>query len=169
MINEVAIYGGETLHKIEITVPVQILIKEKSSFPESGLLNEFNTYAWKIDYKGRMFGSYIALADDISNRQDKGTQEFLKEVYSLMMEQAEEAYLHRILLTETANEDIFSELQERLDKKYYPVWLTTDRKYCVKDDSGKKHWHKKLSYKYFVIATRRWFVIKVLNILKGLL
>lgn len=164
---DVAVYGGETNLHIEFDVPTDIIIKEKS--PTGDPLNPRNTYGWKINYRGRYFGSYISIVDDIDDREDKVTQAILKEVYQLMMEQAQDAFIHRILMTETDIEDIFSELQERLDKKYYPVWAETDGKYCIRDDSGKRHWYRKFSYRYFVIAIKRWFAKKVLNILKGLL
>ena len=167
MNRNIAIYGGETILHIEFDIPTEIIIKEKS--PTGDSFHSRSTYGWKVNYKDRYFGDWVYLTDDISNRKDKGTQAILKEVFQVVMEQAEERFLHRVLLVEVDNRDMFAELQERLDKKYYPVWAETDDRYCIRDDSGKRHWYKKFSYRYFVITIKRWFIKKVLNILKGLL
>ena len=167
MNKDIAIYGGETNLHIEFNIPTDIIIKEKS--PTGDPLNPRSTYGWRINYRDRYFGDWIYIVDDISNREDKGTQAILKEVYEVIIEQAGDRFLHRILLTDTNNEDILSELQERLDKKYFPVWAETDGRYCIKGVSGKRYWYRKFSYRYFVIATRRWFANKILNLLRGVL
>ena len=168
MNRNIAVYGGETLLHIEFDIPTTIIIKEKS--PTGNPINPRSTYGWKVNYKDRYFGDWVYLTDDISNRKDKVTQAILKEVFQVVMEQAEERFLHRVLLTEIDNRDMLEELKERLDKKYYPVYATSDTGYyCMKDEVGKRVWKKKFSSKYLVMVIRRWFANKVLNLLRGLL
>lgn len=171
-INDVAIYGGDTNLHIALDVPIRIIIKEKIGVRTiDDVLDQVNTYGWKFEYHGRWFGDYMVFQENISDRSNQGTRLLLNDLYQIEIEQATDAFLHTVLLSECCNENIMDELRYRIDDRYLDVELTVGRKYSPKfrNPDGHRIYLDKLSFKYIKMKVQVWFYNLLVSILYKIL
>lgn len=166
--SEIYKYGGQTVLHTRLDIPVDIIIKRNSKYPPDDILDR-TSYAWKIEYKGQQFGDYIYITDDMSNLDDPVTDNILKEVYDVILEQAENSYLSRILLVDCLASHLVDELYSRLREKYMPFYGEYGGRYVVNDEDGKREYSSKYTFKYLFFKVRFFVIKKALSFISKLL
>lgn len=92
-------------HLIE-NVPIEFVFKERSQTPDP--LDQQSTFGWKLEYKGRQWGNYIVMNID---NPDKET---LRKCKKILLEQANDVFIHRALLADVSDEGLLEEILYRL-------------------------------------------------------
>lgn len=160
---------GRELLKVEVAVPVDYILKLAGDDTED-VLSRRTTFGWKFEYLDQTFGDYITIIEDIKDgKLCRLPVKEMQEIKDLLKEQAIDVLLHRALLINSLDEYLKSEIDHRLQEKYYPICLESGKTYAIKDESGKRVYYKKFRIKYLIMVIKYNFVKAVSNLLFKLL
>ena len=160
---------GRELLKVEVAVPIDYILKLAGD-DTGDVLDRRTTFGWKFEYLDQTFGDYISIIEEIKDdKLCRLPMEEMQEIKELLKEQATDVLLHRALLINSSGDYLKSEIDHRLQEKYYPVCLDSGKTYALIGEDGSRVYYKKLRIKYLIMVSRYKFVKAVSNLLFKLL